>query len=60
MSYVMYPDVFIKFARAQESYGELDVLPTDLDDTVYQGLVTDGTEQHPVRERLVYADAFAL
>jgi pyruvate carboxylase len=28
MSYVMYPDVFIKFARAQESYGDLDVLPT--------------------------------
>jgi pyruvate carboxylase len=28
MSYVMYPDVFIKFARAQESYGSLDVLPT--------------------------------
>jgi pyruvate carboxylase len=24
----MYPDVFIKFARAQESYGDLDVLPT--------------------------------
>jgi pyruvate carboxylase len=28
MSYVMYPDVFIKFARAQETYGSLDVLPT--------------------------------
>jgi pyruvate carboxylase len=28
MSYVMYPDVFIKFARAQDSYGDLDVLPT--------------------------------
>src|SRR5690606_14803376 len=28
MSYVMYPDVFIKFARAKDSYGDLDVLPT--------------------------------
>ena len=28
LSYVMYPDVFIKFARAQASYGELDALPT--------------------------------
>jgi pyruvate carboxylase len=28
LSYVMYPDVFVKFARAQQSYGDLGVLPT--------------------------------
>jgi pyruvate carboxylase len=28
LSYVMYPDVFTKFARAQQSYGDLGVLPT--------------------------------
>ena len=28
LSYVMYPDVFTKFARAQQSYGNLGVLPT--------------------------------
>ncbi len=28
LSYVMYPDVFVKFARAQAIYGDLDVLPT--------------------------------
>jgi len=28
LSYVMYPEVFVKFARAQHSYGNLDVLPT--------------------------------
>jgi pyruvate carboxylase len=28
LSYVMYPDVFVKFARVQASYGDLDVLPT--------------------------------
>jgi pyruvate carboxylase len=28
LSYVMYPDVFLKFARAQQSYGDLGVLPT--------------------------------
>ncbi len=28
VSYVMYPDVFTKFARAQQSYGDLGVLPT--------------------------------
>ena len=37
MSYVMYPDVFIKFARAQESFGELDVLPTR---TFFYGMKT--------------------
>jgi pyruvate carboxylase len=37
MSYVMYPDVFIKFARAQESYGDLDVLPTR---TFFYGMAT--------------------
>jgi pyruvate carboxylase len=28
MSYLMYPDVFSKFAAARAHYGELDVLPT--------------------------------
>ncbi len=28
LSYLMYPDVFLAFARAQQNYGELDVLPT--------------------------------
>jgi pyruvate carboxylase len=28
LSYVMYPDVFLKFARAQQRYGDLSVLPT--------------------------------
>jgi pyruvate carboxylase len=28
MSYVMYPDVFVAFARAQKAYGDLGVLPT--------------------------------
>jgi pyruvate carboxylase len=28
LSYLMYPDVFLKFARARESYGDVDVLPT--------------------------------
>jgi pyruvate carboxylase len=28
MSYLMYPDVFSKFAAARTSYGDLDVLPT--------------------------------
>jgi len=28
MSYLMYPDVFVKFARARSSYGNVDVLPT--------------------------------
>ncbi len=28
MSYLMYPDVFAKFANARTEYGELDVLPT--------------------------------
>jgi pyruvate carboxylase len=28
MSYLMYPDVFVKFAKARSSYGELEVLPT--------------------------------
>jgi pyruvate carboxylase len=28
LSYVMYPDVFVKYARAQASFGDLDVLPT--------------------------------
>jgi pyruvate carboxylase len=28
MSYLMYPDVFSKFAAARSQYGELDVLPT--------------------------------
>jgi pyruvate carboxylase len=28
LSYVMYPDVFAKFARAHQRYGDLDVVPT--------------------------------
>jgi pyruvate carboxylase len=28
LSYLMYPDVFVKFARARHAYGDLDVLPT--------------------------------
>ncbi len=28
MSYLMYPNVFLKFAKARETWGELDVLPT--------------------------------
>ncbi|MBV9406021.1 MAG: pyruvate carboxylase, partial [Acidobacteriaceae bacterium] len=28
MSYLMYPDVFLKFAAARANYGELEVLPT--------------------------------
>ncbi|HZU24547.1 MAG TPA: pyruvate carboxylase [Bryobacteraceae bacterium] len=28
MSYLMYPDVFVKFARSRSSWGALDVLPT--------------------------------
>ena len=28
MSYLMYPDVFLKFARARASYGAVEVLPT--------------------------------
>jgi pyruvate carboxylase len=28
MSYLMYPDVFLKFAKAQSAYGDMEVLPT--------------------------------
>jgi pyruvate carboxylase len=28
LSYLMYPDVFVKFARAHQSYGDVEVLPT--------------------------------
>src|SRR4029077_16546190 len=28
LSYLMYPDVFLKFAKARESFGDVDVLPT--------------------------------
>jgi pyruvate carboxylase len=28
LSYLMYPDVFLKFARARQQYGDIDVLPT--------------------------------
>ncbi len=28
LSYLMYPDVFLKFAQARSSYGSVDVLPT--------------------------------
>src|SRR3954451_13242257 len=28
LSYLMYPDVFVKFARARQQYGDVDVLPT--------------------------------
>jgi len=30
LSYVMYPDVFMKFARAQEQFGDLGVVPTNV------------------------------
>jgi pyruvate carboxylase len=28
LSYLMYPDVFVKFAKARQAYGPVDVLPT--------------------------------
>ncbi len=28
LSYLMYPDVFLKFARAAQTYGDVDVIPT--------------------------------
>jgi pyruvate carboxylase len=28
LSYLMYPDVFLKFAKARQSYGDVEVLPT--------------------------------
>lgn len=28
LSYLMYPDVFVKFAKAQSAYGDLEALPT--------------------------------
>ena len=28
LSYLMYPDVFVKFARARHAYGDVEVLPT--------------------------------
>ncbi len=28
LSYLMYPEVFVKFARAHQSYGDVEVLPT--------------------------------
>jgi pyruvate carboxylase len=28
LSYLMYPDVFVKFARARHTYGDVEVLPT--------------------------------
>jgi pyruvate carboxylase len=28
LSYLMYPDVFLKFAKARQSFGDVDVLPT--------------------------------
>jgi pyruvate carboxylase len=28
LSYLMYPEVFLKFARARQAYGDVDVLPT--------------------------------
>jgi pyruvate carboxylase len=28
LSYLMYPDVFLKFARAREAWGDIDTLPT--------------------------------
>jgi pyruvate carboxylase len=28
LSYLMYPDVFVKFARARQAWGDVDVLPT--------------------------------
>ena len=28
LSYLMYPDVFVKFAKARQQYGDVDVIPT--------------------------------
>ena len=28
LSYLMYPEVFVKFARARQAYGDVEVLPT--------------------------------
>ncbi len=28
LSYLMYPDVFVKYAKARQAYGDVDVLPT--------------------------------
>ncbi|MEQ1947532.1 MAG: pyruvate carboxylase, partial [Bryobacteraceae bacterium] len=28
LSYIMYPDVFVKFAHASEKYGDIDIVPT--------------------------------
>ncbi|MEQ1883925.1 MAG: pyruvate carboxylase [Bryobacteraceae bacterium] len=28
LSYIMYPDVFVKFAQASEKYGDIDIVPT--------------------------------
>lgn len=28
MSYLMYPDVYVKFAKARQTYGDIEVLPT--------------------------------
>jgi pyruvate carboxylase len=30
LSYLLYPEVFLKFAKARQSYGEMDVVPTPL------------------------------
>ncbi len=27
LSYLMYPEVFVKFARARQTYGDIEVLP---------------------------------
>jgi pyruvate carboxylase len=35
LSYLMYPDVFLKFARARQNYGDVEVLPTP---TFYYGM----------------------
>ena len=31
VSYLMYPDVFLKFAKVRQAYGDVDVLPTPVD-----------------------------
>jgi pyruvate carboxylase len=38
LSYFMYPDVFLKFARARDSYGDVSVLPTP---EFFQGMQRD-------------------
>ena len=40
LSYLMYPDVFVKFARNRQAWGDVDVLPTP---QFYYGMERGGT-----------------